>query len=145
MFKRCIEEEDLSQLLSNGTIIEEYKDDFPFPSVLINGVTGKNRPLHAVIGIDSGSHRLFLITIYEPDPEKWSENYNKRVTPWNVQSAGMAIRSKAISQSFLRGNNPQSCLKMFLLKFAKTVVRNIYPKKPTGNYYTKPRKRLTEA
>jgi uncharacterized protein DUF4258 len=81
MFKRCIEEEDLSQLLSNGTIIEEYKDDFPFPSVLINGVTGKNRPLHAVIGIDSGSHRLFLITIYEPDPEKWSENYNKRVTP----------------------------------------------------------------
>jgi len=80
MFKRRIEEKDLMQLLTVGTIIEDYQDDFPFPSVLVNGVSSDNRPLHAVVGIDDDSCRLYLITIYEPDPEKWSENYNKRLS-----------------------------------------------------------------
>ena len=81
MFKRYIENEDVAQLLSNGTIIEEYQDDLPFPSVLVNGVTDNHRPLHAVVGIDAELHRLYLITIYEPDPDKWSENFTKRVLP----------------------------------------------------------------
>ena len=51
MFKRRIDEKDVMQLLAKGTIIEEYKDDFPFPSVLVNGVSGDNRPLHAVLGL----------------------------------------------------------------------------------------------
>lgn len=80
MFKRNIEEKDVYCLLADGTVIEEYKDDFPFPSVLISGMSN-NRPLHAVIGIDADSRRLFLITIYEPDPAKWSENYSKRLSP----------------------------------------------------------------
>ena len=58
MFKRSIEEEDVRKVLSSGKIVEEYRADFPFPSVLINGVTKKNRPLHAVAGIDADSKRL---------------------------------------------------------------------------------------
>lgn len=78
MFSRSIEETDVKHLLSNGIIIEEYLTDFPFPSVLINGTSKSNRPLHAVVGIDAKTQRLYLITIYEPDPEKWSENYSVR-------------------------------------------------------------------
>ncbi|MCK5230055.1 MAG: DUF4258 domain-containing protein [Desulfobulbaceae bacterium] len=63
-----------------GMLIEEYLDDFPFPSVLINGVSDRNRQLHAVVGIDTDSGRICLITIYEPDSRKWSENYSKRIT-----------------------------------------------------------------
>jgi hypothetical protein len=70
MFKRFIEEKDVTRLLARGSIVEEYQNDFPFPSVLINGVSGNNRPLHAVVGIDADSRRLYLITVYEPDPEK---------------------------------------------------------------------------
>ena len=81
MFRRSIEEKDVNQLLFNGTIIEEYQTDFPFPSVLINGLSAVNRPLHAVVGIDTKSCRLYLITIYEPDPQKWSKNYSKRILP----------------------------------------------------------------
>ena len=81
MFRRSIEEKDVKQLLSNGTIIEEYQTDFPFPSVLINGASEVNRPLHAVVGIDSDACRLYLITIYEPDPEKWSKNFSTRLSP----------------------------------------------------------------
>ncbi len=80
MFKRQIEEKDVLSLLDKGIIIEEYFDDFPFPSVLVNGISGANRPLHAVVGIDADSRRIYLITIYEPDPRKWSENFSKRTT-----------------------------------------------------------------
>ena len=78
MFKRYIEDKDVSQLFEDGTIIAEYQEDFPFPSVLISGAIDDNRPLHAVVGIDADMHRLYLITIYEPDPEKWSDNFTRR-------------------------------------------------------------------
>jgi hypothetical protein len=48
MFKRYIEDRDVSKLLA--------------------------------VGIDSDSHRLYVIAIYEPDPDKWSENFTKRVS-----------------------------------------------------------------
>ncbi len=53
MFSRSIEEKDVRHLLANGSIIEEYQDDFPFPSLLIKGFSCNNRPLHAVVGIDA--------------------------------------------------------------------------------------------
>ena len=61
MFRRSIEEKDVKQVLVNGTIIEEYQTDLPFPSVLINGLSEVNRPLHVVVGIDTDSCRLYLI------------------------------------------------------------------------------------
>jgi len=80
MFTRTIEENDVKKLLSDGNIIEEYQSDFPFPSVLICGFTDNDRPLHAVVGIDIESCRLYLITIYEPSSEKWSKNYTERLS-----------------------------------------------------------------
>jgi hypothetical protein len=81
MFSRFIEENDVRHVLANGVIIEEYLMDFPFPSVLINGSSKNNRPLHAVVGIDNQEYRLFIITIYEPDPEKWLTNFSRRKSP----------------------------------------------------------------
>ena len=52
MFQRDIQECDIELLLKTGIIIEEYDDDFPLPSVLINGHTSTNRPLHLVTGIN---------------------------------------------------------------------------------------------
>ena len=78
MFKRSIRDGDVKRLLADGVIIEEYLDDYPFPSILIYGVAHDNRPLHAVVGMDHEFKRLYLITIYEPDPKKWSENYSRR-------------------------------------------------------------------
>lgn len=81
MFRRSIEENDVKRVLANGTIIEVYQTDLPFPSLLINGLTETDRPLHAVVGVDADSCRLYLVTIYEPDPKKWSKNNTKRVSP----------------------------------------------------------------
>lgn len=78
MFKRSIKEEDAKRLLEDGIIIEEYLDDYPFPSMLICCLINENRPLHAVVAVDYESRRLYLITIYEPDHEKWSEDFSRR-------------------------------------------------------------------
>ncbi len=80
MFNRNIEEKDVLNLLEKGIVVEEYKADYPFPSVLVNGTAHDNRALHAVVGIDEDCLRIYLITVYEPDPAKWSDNFSKRLT-----------------------------------------------------------------
>ena len=80
MFERRIEAEDIKRLLENGSIIATYEEDYPFPSVLIGGKSVDNRHFHCVVGIDADSRYLYIITIYEPDPEKWTDDYTKRRT-----------------------------------------------------------------
>lgn len=66
-------------LLENGYVIEEYLQDYPFPSVLVNGSAQNGRALHAVVGIDAKSQRLYLITTYEPDPNRWADGFSGRI------------------------------------------------------------------
>ena len=44
MFQRAIHEDDVARVLKEGSIIEQYDEDFPFPSVLINGLSAGNTP-----------------------------------------------------------------------------------------------------
>ena len=80
MFQRDIDEADILSLLETGIVIDEYSKDYPFPSVLVNGRGRNARALHAVVGIDSQSHRLYLITTYEPDPDKWDNDFSRRTS-----------------------------------------------------------------
>ena len=79
MFERDIEEIDIFETLERGIIIEDYGEDYPFPSVLINRDIKTKRPIHMVVGIDIESKCLYIITVYEPDSEKWKNNFRKRV------------------------------------------------------------------
>ena len=79
MFQRNFEEADLFSCLDNGKIIEVYDEGLPFPSILINGTSVSGRAMHVVIGIDGGSRMLYIITVYEPDPLKWHDNYSRRI------------------------------------------------------------------
>lgn len=79
MFQRRIGEKDARELLETGEVIEEYEEDFPLQSVLVSGISAGKRSLHAVIGIDFNLRRLHIITIYEPDPCKWSKNHRRRL------------------------------------------------------------------
>ena len=79
MFQRSISEENLFEAMETGKIIESYEDDLPFPSILINGQTSSQRPIHIVIGVDKESKRLYIITTYEPDLSKWDDNFNRRI------------------------------------------------------------------
>lgn len=80
MFQRAIKQEDVEYVLLHGAIIEEYQDDFPLPSVLINGRIPKGKQLHVVAGINAVESIIVVITTYEPDPNLWSEGYSRRIT-----------------------------------------------------------------
>ena len=62
----------------NGKVIEEYPNDSPYPSCLISGRVN-NRPLHVVIAENEIDNELIVITVYEPDPVKWDDNFERRI------------------------------------------------------------------
>ena len=59
-------------LLENALIIEDYPDDKYSPSCLILGYTDNNRPLHIQCSY-ANRPLIKLITLYQPDPERWIE------------------------------------------------------------------------
>lgn len=76
MLEQDISFHEIRESLMNGEIIEEYLDDRPFPSVLVFGLTAKQRPLHTIWAVDE--HNLaYLISAYEPDLDQWKE-YKER-------------------------------------------------------------------
>lgn len=76
LFQRNILQEDIENALLNGEIIEEYKDDYPYPSCLVYGINMKNEVLHIVCGINK--EELWIITAYYPDNIKWEDDLKTR-------------------------------------------------------------------
>ena len=77
-----IKEKEVTEAILNGTVIENYPEDEPYPSCLINGTTGRGRPLHIVCALAEEEDILIIITVYKPDPEKWIENKRRKI--WNA-------------------------------------------------------------
>lgn len=65
---------DIRSVIETGEIIEDYPDDYPFPSCLIVG-TSKGRKLHLVASIGGGM--IYIITTYAPNPDKWDADFKK--------------------------------------------------------------------
>lgn len=74
--QRNISYEEIKEVILNGEIIEEYPDDYPYPSCLILGMTIKNRVIHVVVGISDT--KLWLITAYIPNVDQWDADFKKR-------------------------------------------------------------------
>jgi len=73
--ERSISIDDICNAIDNGEIIEDYPEDYPFPSCLILGKSGR-RVIHLVASIDDGL--IYLITAYVPDPMKWESDWKTR-------------------------------------------------------------------
>lgn len=73
--QRNITEDDIESALNNGEIIEQYPDDYPWPSCLILGHSN-GQPLHICMGSNGDAAKL--ITAYWPDPKKWSADFKQR-------------------------------------------------------------------
>lgn len=76
LFQRNISQQDIENALLNGEIIEEYENDYPYPSCLIYGINLENRVLHIVCGLNE--IELWIITAYYPDNIKWEEDLKTR-------------------------------------------------------------------
>lgn len=60
----------------NGEVIEDYPDDRRGSSCLVLLNLGDEQPVHVVRAFDDGSGRL--ITVYRPDPTRWSDDLRQR-------------------------------------------------------------------
>ena len=78
MFQRSISADEVRQVLSIGEVIEDYQDDTPYPSNLILGWI-KGRPIHVVAAYNSEEEEIVVITVYEPDPQQWDQDFRKRI------------------------------------------------------------------
>jgi hypothetical protein len=68
MAERGISTEGLISLIINGELIEDYPDDFPYPSALILGYN-EGMPIHVVAA--KGRDLLKIVTVYRVEEEKW--------------------------------------------------------------------------
>lgn len=62
---------EISEAVCEGKLIEEYVDDKPYPSILIYGRTQGERSLHIVCAFDEKEKLAIVITAYQPNPELW--------------------------------------------------------------------------
>lgn len=68
-----ISDREVAEVIANGEMIEIYPNSEPYPSVLLYGVTGQGRPLHVVAAYSAEEDTCIVITVYQPDPERWTE------------------------------------------------------------------------
>lgn len=76
LFQRNISQENIENALLNGEIIEEYENDYPYPSCLVYGIDLNNKVLHVVCG--TSETELWVITAYYPDNIKWKDDLKTR-------------------------------------------------------------------
>ncbi len=74
--QRSIRAKDVKNCVMTGEIIEQYPDDFPFPSCLIFGKSADGKILHAVASDEGSGSRI--ITAYFPDNIKFEDDLKTR-------------------------------------------------------------------
>ena len=76
---RRIRMSEMREAISNGVVIEDYPEDKYGPSCLIHGKTAGGRAIHIQCSYPS-RHVVKVITVYEPDPERWIDFKVRRST-----------------------------------------------------------------
>ena len=76
MQERDIEPSDVVNCITNGKIIEQYPQAYPYPACLILGTKDDHTSLHAVVGYGSGF--IWIITAYKPDANEWANGFTVR-------------------------------------------------------------------
>ncbi len=74
--QRGIRAKDVRNCIMTGEIIEQYPDDFPFPSCLVFGKSVNGKILHVVASDEGTGSRI--ITAYFPDNIKFEDDLKTR-------------------------------------------------------------------
>ncbi|MBQ3837385.1 MAG: DUF4258 domain-containing protein [Treponema sp.] len=73
---RGIVVKDLISVIKTGEIIEDYPDDFPFPSCLVCGKSTSGKTMHVCMSDEGESSKV--ITAYYPSLDKWNDDLKTR-------------------------------------------------------------------
>lgn len=74
--QRGIKQKDIRNAVIEGEIIEQYPEDFPFPSCLIFGHAVDKRVIHVVMSDEGSMGRI--ITAYIPNTDKFENDLKIR-------------------------------------------------------------------
>lgn len=77
MAERSVSRVEVEAVIAHGETIEQYDDDKPYPSRVILGVV-QGRPIHVVAAWNDDDEEWIVITVYEPDPVEWDEEFKRR-------------------------------------------------------------------
>ena len=80
MSKRVISEVEVRDVLENGETIEENPQDEPYPSRLLLGWV-ESRPIHVVVAESAAVDETIVVTVYEPEPDRWTDGFRRRKKP----------------------------------------------------------------
>ncbi|MGQ0773417.1 MAG: hypothetical protein ACT4NY_03210 [Pseudonocardiales bacterium] len=68
---------EFEQLLGGGEVIEEREVEPGLLKELVLVIDWR-RPLHVVVILDAPRGEERIVTVYEPDPDRWSHDYRRR-------------------------------------------------------------------
>ena len=74
--ERGLRIKDVRNAIQSGEIIEQYPDDYPYPSCLILGTSSTGEKIHVVMSDEGTVSRI--ITAYFPAKDKWSDDLRTR-------------------------------------------------------------------
>lgn len=74
--ERRIKQKDIRNCIMTGEIIEQYPEDYPFPSCLVCGKSIDGRIIHVVISNEGEAGRI--ITAYIPSLDKFERDLKTR-------------------------------------------------------------------
>lgn len=77
MFERNVSVANNREVLRSGEVVENYPDRKPFPRQLYLGYVN-GRPLHVVIAFDTAVHTIAVVTVYDPNVARWSDEFRTR-------------------------------------------------------------------
>ena len=82
-YDELAEDDILAIEVVEGTRLARVVEDYPNfpkgPCVLVLQQDGQGNPIHALWGIPRGTASpAVLITAYRPDPERWTDNFQRR-------------------------------------------------------------------
>jgi hypothetical protein len=76
MQQRGIKIKDIINCILNGEIIEQYEEDYPYPSCLILGKATDEKSIHVVCALEGNN--IWMITAYYPSESEWLDDLKSR-------------------------------------------------------------------
>lgn len=66
--------DEIIETVAGGQTIEDYPDDWPYPSCLIHGELPDGDAVHSVWAYNARTDYAVLVTVYRPNPELWIDS-----------------------------------------------------------------------
>ena len=77
MFERGISKNEIVEIVESGETIEEYSDDYPYPSSLLFKIVN-GKPVHIIVAHNKSENQKIIVTVYIPDSSNFESDFKTR-------------------------------------------------------------------